>query len=162
MSLQVLITDRAYRQIQNEVNRHPGEETGGIIIGFRTPEALIITETTGPGPSAIHLPNSIHFDDKYCLRRARQLQSRGKHLRYIGDWHSHPYTKLKPSKVDRISFTAKALTHYRTSFPLMIIAGPGPLIPIQAFLLNKKIAHVQPELIDQSSLLHFKRKAIPY
>lgn len=162
MSFQVLILDKAYRQIQNEVNRHPGEETGGIMIGFRTNEAIVVTDVTGPGPSAVHHPNSIHFDEKYCERKARQLQSRGKNLCYIGDWHSHPFTKLKPSKVDKRSFGMKATTHYRTSFPLMIIAGPGPLIPLQGFVLAGKIIAVQPTLIDPTTHQELKSKAIPY
>ena len=162
MSFQVFILDKAYRQIQNEVNRHPGEETGGILIGFRTAEALIVTEATGPGPSAIHHPNSIRFDEKFCDRKASQLQSRGKNLRYIGDWHSHPFTKLKPSKVDKRSFGQKAATHYRTPFPLMIITGPGPLIPLQGFILSTKIMSVQPTLIDKSTLQQLKTQAISY
>ena len=162
MSFQVFILDKAYRQIQNEVNRHPGEETGGILIGFRTSEALIVSTATGPGPSAVHHPNSIRFDEKFCERKARQLQNRGKNLRYIGDWHSHPFTRLKPSKVDKRSFGLKAATHYRTSFPLMIIAGPGPLIPLQGFVLTNKITNVQPTLIDQSTLQQLKAQAISY
>lgn len=162
MSFEVFISDKAYRQIQNEVKRHPGEETGGIMIGFRTPQALVVTTATGPGPSAVHHPNSIHFDEKFCDKKARQLQTRGKNLRYIGDWHSHPFTKLKPSKVDKRSFGMKATTHYRTSFPLMIIAGPGPLTPLQGYILTSKITNIQPSLIDQSTLQQLKTQAIPF
>ncbi|RKD21687.1 hypothetical protein BEP19_13710 [Ammoniphilus oxalaticus] len=160
MRLQVLILDKAYRQIQREVNRHPDAETGGIMVGLRAPDALIVTDVSGPGPDAIHQPFSIRFDEKYCERKARQLERRGKHLRYIGDWHSHPFSKLKPSKVDKQSFSFKAMNHYRTPTPLMIIAGPGPLIPLQAFILTNKIINVPPTLIDQATLRQYKTKAI--
>src|SRR5699024_11897602 len=117
-----------------EVNRHPHQETGGIMIGFRTTEALIVTEVTGPGPAAVHQPLSIRFDEKYCERKARQLQNPTKKINYIGDWHSHPFSKLKPSKVDKRSFTLKATTHYCTPHPLTIISVDGPLISLPAFL----------------------------
>lgn len=160
MGLQVFILDKAYRQIQQEVKRHPHEETGGMLIGFRAPEALIVTEATGPGPKAVHLPLSIRFDEKYCERKARQIEGRAKSLRYIGDWHSHPFSKLKPSKIDKRSFNLKAATHYQTPHPIMIIAGPGPLIPLQAYVLTQRIVNVQPALINRDTMRQLKAQAI--
>lgn len=162
MSLNVFITEKAYQQIQNEVRRHPEEETGGIMVGFRTPSALIVTAATGPGPHAEHAPNSIRFDDNYCAKKAAQLVKYDNLLSYVGDWHTHPFTKLKPSKVDKQSFTIKAITHYKTSNPLMIITGPEPLIPLQAFLLNKTIIRVTPELIDVPTMREWKKEAVSY
>lgn len=159
MSLTVYITEKAYQQIQSEVRRHPGVETGGIMMGLRTPTALIVTAVTGPGPHAEHLPNSIRFDEDYCTKKANQLEKNGTLLRYIGDWHTHPFTKLKPSKVDKRSFTLKAVTHYRTPNPLMIITGPEPLIPLQAFLLNRAIVQVTPQLIDLATMRELKKEA---
>jgi integrative and conjugative element protein (TIGR02256 family) len=162
LKYQVLITEQAYGQIQREVNQHPGEETGGVLIGFQTPHAIVITNASGPGPGAVHLPHAIQFDESYCERRVRQLQRRGKHYKYIGDWHSHPYSKLKPSKIDQRSFFVKSLTHYRISSPLMIITGPGPLVSLEAFLLKGKIKKASPELIDNGTLLQLRKSAISY
>jgi len=162
LNFKVFIAEKAYQQIQTEVKRHPGKETGGIMVGFRTPMALIVSSVSGPGPSAIHLPFSIQFDEAYCNRRVKQLQRQGKVFKYIGDWHSHPFSKLKPSKVDKYSFKVKSLTHYGTTNPLMIIAGPDPLIPLQAFLLQKGITPITPELIDSETMQQLKKQAIPF
>lgn len=154
----VYLLDKAYKQIQQEVKRHPHEETGGMLIGFATPDALIVTEATGPGPAAVHLPLSIRFDEKYCDRKARQLRRKSKSVRYLGDWHSHPFSKLKPSKVDKRSFALKASTHYQTPNPLMIIAGPAPLVSLRAYILANKIVGVQPTLIDRTMMRQLKTR----
>lgn len=160
MKFRILFSEKAYQQIQNEVKAHPIEETGGVLVGFRTPVSLVVTHVSGPGPGAIHLPFSIQFDEDYCLEKVKQFQRQGKYLRYIGDWHSHPFSKLKPSKVDQHSFSLKSLTHYHTTFPLMVITGPEPFVPLQSFLLANGIRRVNSELVDQSTLTELKKKAI--
>jgi integrative and conjugative element protein (TIGR02256 family) len=157
--LKVFITDRAYKQIRKEVNRQPYRETGGIMVGFSTPNSLIITDATGPGPSAVHQPYSIRFDERYCAQKVKQLKRRGKHQRYVGDWHSHPFSKLKPSKVDRRSFSMKSVTHYNTSYPLMLIAGPGPAISLKAYLLKKSVSKAKFRIIGQSRMKQLQQEA---
>jgi integrative and conjugative element protein (TIGR02256 family) len=160
MKFQVLITQKAYSQIQEEVNQHPHEETGGVMIGFQTPFAVVITDATGPGPSAVHSPNAIQFDDKYCERKVRWLASRGKPNRYVGDWHSHPFSKLKPSKMDQYSFSVKSLTQYQITNPLMIITSSAPLVSIESFIYAGKLKKVTPQLIDHATMLDMKKQAL--
>ncbi len=49
------------------------------------------------------------------VKKSKTTSKPGSIIRYIGDWHTHPFTKLKPSKTDKRTLGQKAITHYQTS-----------------------------------------------
>ena len=82
-------------------------ETGGILLGFRTPEAIVVTRAVSvPDP-----PSSRH---SYRLRRrrAQALMSAAQVdapavIGYVGEWHSHP-ADVPPSRTDERALGAAA------------------------------------------------------
>jgi integrative and conjugative element protein (TIGR02256 family) len=84
-------------------------ETGGILLGFRTPELIVITRTvTVPDPQSSR---------RTYLRRRSQAQSQmtaALHdappvVGYIGEWHTHP-ADHPPSSIDTNALGATART----------------------------------------------------
>jgi proteasome lid subunit RPN8/RPN11 len=102
---QVLVAREALDAVVEAGSAALPRETGGILLGFRFPDGLVVTrfllvEDTG---------SSTH---SYLLRRRpaqRQLDAVRRHagpaVGYVGDWHSHP-KDVGPSRSDLRSIAA--------------------------------------------------------
>ena len=112
-----------------EMNRHFPNETGGVLLGFRSSnEDWIITRIVGPGPKAIH--GRYHFIPDYEFHRnevARIYEASNCEETYLGDWHTHPgasaYTSERDKKTLKNIFNAKDA---RLEEPIMLIIGTSP------------------------------------
>ncbi|MGN9920721.1 Mov34/MPN/PAD-1 family protein [Micromonospora palomenae] len=102
------------------------QETGGILLGFRTPGLIVVTRTlTVPDPRS-----SRHG----YLRRHRRAQTRMALGRgdaplvvgYVGEWHTHP-ADVGPSLADRRALAAVARLA-QGPVALVVLADPpaGP------------------------------------
>jgi len=100
---EVIIWPEADRVIRDECARHPGEETGGALIGREGRSAGIACEilaATGPGPRATHnrasfSPNVDWINDE--LKRIRQTLPGAD---YDGTYHQHLSDEAIPSGQD--------------------------------------------------------------
>ncbi|MCL7455922.1 Mov34/MPN/PAD-1 family protein [Micromonospora sp. MSM11] len=98
-------------------------ETGGILLGFRTPSLIVVTRTV-----TVADPQSSRCG---YLRRYRQAQARMAVERgdappvvgYVGEWHTHP-ADIGPSRTDLRALAAIArLTQGPVA--LVVLANPA-------------------------------------
>lgn len=116
----------AFQSICAECQCSSMKETGGILIGYETSNAVVITNATGPGPKVIASRYHVELDLSYIRSVARAANDRG--LQYQGSWHKHltEYMPI-PSWADRqlLKHTANS-SNYRLTTAIMIIAKAAP------------------------------------
>ncbi len=80
-------------------------ETGGILIGHSEPSGLIrVTQASGPGPNAVHMPSHFLRDTDYCARILRECYDKSG-ADYVGEWHSHVGRMNHPSAGDLLTLS---------------------------------------------------------
>lgn len=82
-------------------------ETGGILLGFRTPDLVVVTRTlTVPDPRS-----SPHSYRRHRRRAQAQMAAAGIEttpaIGYVGEWHTHP-ADCPPSRTDIRALAATA------------------------------------------------------
>lgn len=135
----IYLCESAFRQLQEEVHRWSRKETGGILLGYETRNAIVLTSATGPGPNAKHSRNTIELDLDYISAHAAAANEHG--LQYQGSWHSHPRTTITgPSATDiaLLHRTANS-TNYRltTAVQLMTTIHPERITDIIALTCDR-------------------------
>ncbi len=93
------IADRALAAIEREARRWPDRETGGILVGLRRSQGIVVTHATGPGPRAMHSPLAFAKDTPY-LQRVLDYLFGCFRVNYLGVWHQHPPDMPYPSAGD--------------------------------------------------------------
>ncbi len=83
------------------------QETGGILLGFRTPDLVVVTRAlTVPDPQS-----SRHSYRRHRCRAQAQMAAAGVNttpaIGYVGEWHTHP-ADCPPSRTDTRALTATA------------------------------------------------------
>jgi integrative and conjugative element protein (TIGR02256 family) len=123
------VSDGALRAMRQEAERHRPLETGGVLVGYRVKQAVVITDAAGAGAHAKHGQLTYSPDDVHDAAIIRQFYERsGRVLTYLGDWHTHPGGSIELSALDvqalgRIASHAEA----RASRALMaVLAGGTP------------------------------------
>jgi integrative and conjugative element protein (TIGR02256 family) len=100
-------------------------ETGGILLGRWSGATAEVISIVGAGPSAAHERTSFDPDQRWQVAEvARRYADRPDASEYLGDWHSHPYGRAKPSMTDW--WVAARISKYRearNSKPLMMICA---------------------------------------
>jgi integrative and conjugative element protein (TIGR02256 family) len=125
----VVIDPGARAALFAHVASEPKKETGGILLGYPlSPEALLVTDISPPGPRAIK--RSVYFmrDTRFLQRwlERRYRRSAGRHD-YVGEWHVHHAIDVGPSCVDRRSLWRIARRgNYPTDTPVLLIAEDVP------------------------------------
>jgi integrative and conjugative element protein (TIGR02256 family) len=115
----------------SEVERAFPLETGGILMGYATENISVISTIIGPGPEAIHGPNSFAPDyDYHESEVARVYESSQRKWSYLGDWHSHPrqiHASLSKKDIQTLRRIA-SFKEARVNRPLMLIVTGEPSI----------------------------------
>lgn len=125
----VWLAATALQAMKSEATHRAPKETGGVLLGYWSNDALdvVITEVVGPGPEASHRRRSFVPDHHYHESEVARLYfESGRRVVYLGDWHSHPGGLLKLSAIDlmtqlRISRSVKA----RAPMALMLLLAGG-------------------------------------
>jgi integrative and conjugative element protein (TIGR02256 family) len=139
----LFISCGAVSSMDKEVARYSFKETGGIFIGYKSEESIVITHATGPGPMAKHSLFNFERDVHFCNEELERLfyASDGA-LTYIGEWHTHPLGFLSPSKQDdKEMLEISRSPDYQNDEPLLAIAkqkGKGEGISIRCFLYSRR------------------------
>jgi integrative and conjugative element protein (TIGR02256 family) len=113
-----------------QADQHAPNETGGLLLGYRhTPNEIVITETIGPGPAAVHRRIGFNPDTEWQARElSRRYAEAERRIHYLGDWHTHPGGKTSMSRIDRQ--TLGVIARYpdaRCPRPVMaVLAGGDP------------------------------------
>lgn len=86
----------SYRQMH-----YASTEAGGILIGERRGQHIVITDISEPGPSDIRTRNRFERKGDHHQQNVDELfkQSDG-FLVYLGEWHTHPEDFPQPSYTD--------------------------------------------------------------
>lgn len=100
----ISITDSALAAIAVESTRSAdGLETGGILLGCESANAIRIRHAGDPGPSARRAPRNFLRDLQHAQQLAHEAWTRDG-SQWIGEWHTHPSGDLTPSELDLDSY----------------------------------------------------------
>ena len=101
-------------------------ETGGILIGYWSESAAVVTAIVGPGPAAMHRRRSFVPDSLFHRIQIKDhFESSGGISTYLGDWHTHPGAAAYMSRRDR-STLARIASFESAAQPkpiMLIMAG---------------------------------------
>lgn len=126
------------------VERYP-LETGGILLGSWISEGVVsVTDVVGSGPAARHGERSFDPDHEWQVRQvARRWERRPELIEYLGDWHTHPDGRNRPSWRDRaVARTIAATPEARAPRPAMLIVtvcSSGLLRPSAHILTGRRL-----------------------
>lgn len=130
--------------MRSEATRRGGLETGGVLLGWRERDDVVVTHVVGPGPLASHEAKAFSPDSEWQAAQIAELyEASGRRLAYLGDWHTHPVGVARPSRRDEATLVRIASTRSaRCPDPVMVILGAGdaptPDWRPHAFVLPKR------------------------
>lgn len=97
----VWIADGALAAVREEAARHAEEETGGMLLGYRSGDAVVVA-VVGPGPAARRTASTFMPDAGWQQDRLAEIYAAsGRTTGYLGDWHTHPGGRPVLSPQDR-------------------------------------------------------------
>lgn len=113
-------------------------EVGGVLLGTDCSGYRVVTDLIGPGPMSRATPTS--FEPDYAFQQEevdRLYEANAGDLTYIGDWHSHPGGRCRPSSIDRDAMvTIRTSPDARCPDPIMMIIGGRRNETMKAFVLD--------------------------
>lgn len=123
---QLWISELAFRNMVKEANHAYPMETGGVLVGyFAESGEPVVFAATGPGPRAVHLQSQFMPDHTWqCEQLEDFFQESSGAWVYLGDWHTHPDSSPKMSRLDQR--TLRSIAKYKQAEnpqPLMLIGG---------------------------------------
>jgi len=124
----------AWLEIKREADASLPLETGGVLLGFWSPDSNepVATHVVGPGPNGVHREDGFIPDYDFQEREIATLyEESGRRLSYLGDWHTHPGGSAHMSRRDRACLRRIARhPEARVVRPLMLVlAGGDPWKP---------------------------------
>lgn len=99
MNLQLRISNECMTFIANEIDKYPEVETGGVFFGTFYEDFIKIEKVIDGGDKAIRERFQFRADKHYVDMQIDMIHA-NTHLRYIGEWHSHPQEIPFPSEQD--------------------------------------------------------------
>ena len=92
--MQITISARAMKRMQNELSSWPGVETGGVLLGYKRKDSIIIIEAVDGGyEKAIREPGRFQYDHKYVQHVCNQIINQYEPpLDLVGLWHKHNHS----------------------------------------------------------------------
>lgn len=120
------INRAAYASLVHEANRAFPNETGGVLVGYRSDNGeIVVHEMIGPGPNATHSLARFTPDHVWqCEQLDRLYIASSQNWTYVGDWHTHPHGVPEMSWLDRRTLRGIAKhPQAQTSSPVMMIGG---------------------------------------
>lgn len=114
--------------VDAHIAARPGNETGGIVVGTRTADAIAITKLSPPGPRAVHRRFWFSRDTSFLQGWLDEEYDRsGGAVDYVGEWHVHPQLDTPPSSIDRRAlWTIAQKPNYVTTEPILLIVEDSP------------------------------------
>ncbi len=128
MTNTVALSSSTRAALAAHIAARPGMETGGILVGRRVNDLIMITKVSPPGPKAKHTARTFRRDTAFAQRWLdREYDRADGNVDYLGEWHVHPALNAPPSLVDRAALWRIALSpRYRTRRPLLLIVEHAP------------------------------------
>lgn len=100
----VEISNRAMRGMQIELSSWPSVETGGVLLGYRTPDSLIIHEAIDGGYTNVKREQGqFAFDHQYVNHVCNYVANLyNPALELLGYWHKHNHSDDPPFSTEDI------------------------------------------------------------
>jgi integrative and conjugative element protein (TIGR02256 family) len=97
----IWIDARAHRLIADESVKRRVRETGGPLFGYAVDGGVVITEARGPGAGARHERSRLVPDPDATQQAIDEIfKASGGEASYVGEWHTHPLGRVRPSRTD--------------------------------------------------------------
>jgi len=123
----ILITDAALTTMLGFRQAKPRDkEAGGQLFAqFRGPDVVIVEAT---GPTLLDHRSRYHFEPSRWLQRRQIRRKHAVGLHFVGDWHTHPEERGRPSGDDLESMKDcfRRSRHDLNAFVLIIIGIASP------------------------------------
>jgi integrative and conjugative element protein (TIGR02256 family) len=123
----VWVAQTALQAILDEAEDKWPLETGGMLLGYRgdNGDDIVITEVTGPGPKSRHRRYAFTPDGRWQQRQLDRIYAEsGRVTGFLGDWHSHPDARPRPSGRDlKTARKVSRRKSSRASHPTTLIIG---------------------------------------
>jgi integrative and conjugative element protein (TIGR02256 family) len=98
----VWVDKDALAAVREEAARHAEEETGGMLLGYRSGDDAVVVAVIGPGPAAQRTASTFLPDAGWQQDRLAEVYAAsGRTTAYLGDWHTHPGGRPVLSPRDR-------------------------------------------------------------
>lgn len=130
------------------------DETGGMLLGYtrasRRHLDFVVTGLVAAGPNAQHKPNRFVPDGDWQQAKLERAYCDSHQVTsYLGDWHSHPGGRPRPSGIDRrTSARVAASRPARAPIPLCLILGPrAGWFDARAYTFERRRFHVAELLV---------------
>ena len=123
-SFRVIIDESTLFRIESLCKNHVSLETGGIIVGYYSPDQLsaIIKNITGAPPDSKQ--DRTNFKRGICGLKSMLIKLWKQGEYYLGEWHYHPKNSPIPSIIDiRQMNNISQDTKFKCPEPILIIAG---------------------------------------
>ncbi|PEN23580.1 Mov34/MPN/PAD-1 family protein [Klebsiella grimontii] len=145
----VIMSDVAQKLISYRQIHYASTEAGGVLIGERRGQHIVITHISEPGYGDIRSRTRVERKGVHHQQKVDVLfQQSGGFLIYLGEWHTHPEDFPQPSYIDIKSW----LTGLKATEPMvMLIVGRkglwvGKKIGNNINILKEKIAFKSSDL----------------
>jgi integrative and conjugative element protein (TIGR02256 family) len=125
--VEVWLKRRELNFMVQEARHFAPNETGGVFMGYRTNNSVVITAVIAAGPDAVRTRNCYKPDLIYEQAEIAKIYHRsGRIHSYLGDWHTHPSGPLRLSRKDKEAMRVIAQdAEARAERPLMAILAGG-------------------------------------
>lgn len=124
----IYICKHALKNIFNEITNNPNTETGGILIGYKSKDSMVVVHATGPGPKAFKSKLFLMLDTDH-IRKELKFFENTYNFGYEGSWHKHPTSdKLFPSFIDKwLMKKVVRSKNYDVDQALLILTNQNPI-----------------------------------
>lgn len=117
------------KHVLDECERSNDLETGGIVVGYYSPDlhCAVVTDISGAPCDSRRTRSSFFRGLKGLQRWVDRLWKRKHRHYYLGEWHFHPSGSPSPSATDSKQIAEIAASEmYHCPEPLLLIIGGNP------------------------------------
>ena len=124
-------------------------EAGGILIGSRRPPHIHVTACTTPFRRDKRSRFEFYRKDPRHVIAARQLwKNSNQKAYYLGDWHTHPVGKPRPSAVDHRAWGKLIKSKLGPELLFIIVGRTKWYVQMKKLPLHIYMPEVSPDLIS--------------
>jgi integrative and conjugative element protein (TIGR02256 family) len=121
------LSKRLFDELCDQARDSAPNETGGMLLGWERDRHMRVVQVVGPGPATKATSDSFEPDGLWQQRELETAyRQSAQTVTYLGDWHSHPQGRGRPSARDaRTAAEIAAELQARAPEPLVLIIVKG-------------------------------------
>lgn len=151
----VKIEKRAIALIKQDILRHEGVETGGILLGYRNDHnCFIIMEAIDGGYNAVHKSNRFKYDYLYAKHLSQIISELyDPQLDVIGVWHTHVNVYNPPFSIADKEMHLRLVNICKNDIVSLLIQIKDEEYYASVYKISKDCEIKEEIIIDDSSVL---------